>query len=98
MQSITIAQQIKSLVRTHVYYFVYRYNPFIFILSPKFVSMRKEELNTAPYGAYFKNRRCFTGKNPGSVYVKSLRSRARQKIRKTTIPQLLHVVYFRLGT
>jgi hypothetical protein len=31
-QSITIAhaQQIKSLVRTHVYYFVYRYNPFLF--------------------------------------------------------------------
>jgi hypothetical protein len=28
-QSITIAQRIKSLVRTHVYYFVYRYKLFL---------------------------------------------------------------------
>jgi hypothetical protein len=37
-QSITITQQIKSLVRTHVYYFVYRYNPFIDYLLIKTVT------------------------------------------------------------
>ncbi len=37
----------------------------------------------------FKNRLCFTGKNPGTVHVISLRNRARQKIRKTTALHLL---------
>jgi hypothetical protein len=36
-------------------------------------------------------RRCFTLKNPGTRYVKSLRKRIRQKIRKISAPHLLHL-------
>jgi hypothetical protein len=63
---------------------------YVHIISPKFVSIRKVELTRCVAGTEsILNRRSFTGKNPGTIHVKSLRSRARQKIRKTTFLQLL---------
>jgi hypothetical protein len=55
----------------------------------KFVSIRKEVINYKLFRTKFiLCRRCFTRKNPGTGYVKSLRKRTRQKILKISAPYL----------
>jgi hypothetical protein len=54
-----------------------------------FVSIRKEVITHCSVRSLFENHRCFTGKNPETAYVKSLRNQARQKIRKISAFHLL---------
>ncbi len=55
-QSITIAQRIKSLVRTHVYYFVYRYSN-LFSRQRLFTAdLKGDQYNFSPFASTWGDR------------------------------------------